>query len=214
MTEPTLHSLTQRLDRLERERHCWRVASVLLAAIVVALVNLGAATPQPADLRARSLTILDRSGHSRIRLAVDDDEVTHIDMWGTSRQPVVSLYAAASGGTVHVDGAAPGTAAILAAGTSATLGLHTKTGNASISIVRETDQPDPKLPGTSRSIERASLAVDRGVVRLMLNDSTGIARAVLGDTGLRLVAPDVTERRQPPSIVLFDEGGKLLWKAP
>jgi hypothetical protein len=58
--------------------------------------------------------------------------------------------------------AAPGTAAILAAGTSATLGLHTKTGNASISIVRETDQPDPKLPGTSRSIERASLAVDRG----------------------------------------------------
>ena len=45
MTEPTLHSLTQRLDRLERERHCWRGASVLLAVIVVALVNLGAATP-------------------------------------------------------------------------------------------------------------------------------------------------------------------------
>ena len=63
-------------------------------------------------------------------------------------------------------------------------------------------------------MERASLSVDRGVVRLMLNDSTGIARAVLGDTGLRLVAPDVTEQRQPPSIVLFDEGGKLLWKAP
>lgn len=108
----------------------------------------------------------------------------------------------------------PGTAAILAAGTSATLGLHTKTGNASISIIRETDQPDPKLPSTSRSVERASLFVDRGVVRLMLNDSTGIARAVLGDTGLRLVAPDVTERRQPPSIVPFDEGGKLLSKAP
>ena len=48
----------------------------------------------------------------------------------------------------------------------------------------------------------------------MLNDSTGVARAVLDDTGLRLVATDVTERRQPPSIVLFDEGGKLLWKAP
>ena len=45
------------------------------------------------------------------------------------------------------------------------------------------------------------------------NDSTGIARAVLGDTHV-LVAPDVTEQRQPPSIVLFDEGGKLLWKAP
>jgi hypothetical protein len=47
MIEPTPHSLTQRLDRLERERHCWRGATVLLAAIVVALVNLGAATPQP-----------------------------------------------------------------------------------------------------------------------------------------------------------------------
>jgi hypothetical protein len=168
-------------------------AAVLLAVIVVALVNLGAAT-QPADVRARSLTILARSGHSRIRLAVDDDEVTHIN--------------------IHVDGSTPGTAAILAAGTSATLGLHTETGNASISIIRETDQPDPKLPSTSRSVERASLSVDRGAVRPMLNDSTGIARAVLGDSGLRLVAPDVTEQRQPPSIVLFDEGGKLLWEAP
>lgn len=140
--------------------------------------------------------------------------MTHINMWGPSKQPVVSLYAAATGGTIHVDGSTPGTAAILAAGTLATLGLHTKTGNASISIVRETDQPDPKLPSTSRSVERASPSVDRGVIRLMRNNSTGIARAVLGDTGLRLVAPDVTEQRQPPSIVLFDEGGKLLWKAP
>lgn len=48
----------------------------------------------------------------------------------------------------------------------------------------------------------------------MLNDTSGTARAVLGDTGLRLVAPDVAERRPPPSIVLFDEGGTLLWKAP
>ena len=140
MTEPTLHSLTQRLDRLERERHCWRGASV------------------PHRWHGAG-----HRGHSRRRDLGD---------------------------------------------------LHTKTGNASISIVRETDQPDPKLPGTSRSVERASLAVDRGVVWLMLNDSTGTARAVPGNTGLRLVAPDVTERRQPPPIVLFDEGGKLLWKAP
>ena len=59
MIGPTRHSLTQRLDRLERERHCWRGAAVLLAVTVVALVNLGAATPQPSDVRARSLTILD-----------------------------------------------------------------------------------------------------------------------------------------------------------
>jgi hypothetical protein len=92
MIEPTLHSLTQRRDRLERERHCWRGATVLLAVIVVALVNLGAVTPQPADVRARSLTILDRSGHSRIRLAVDEDEVTHIDMWGPREQPVQRVH--------------------------------------------------------------------------------------------------------------------------
>lgn len=115
---------------------------------------------------------------------------------------------------MHVEGSTPGTAAILAAGTAATLGLHTRTGSASVSIVRETDQPDAKLPGTTRVIERASLSLDKGVVRLMLNDTTGTARAVLGDTGLRLIAPDVTEQRQPPSIVLFDEGGKVLWKAP
>jgi len=88
--------------------------------------------------------------------------VTHINMWGPSKQPVVSLYAAATGGTIHVDGSTPGTVAILAAGTLATLGLHTKTGNASISIIRETDQPDPKLPSTSRSVERAARSVDRG----------------------------------------------------
>lgn len=214
MSDSTLDALTQRLDRLERERHRWQAAAALLAVLVVALVNLGAVIPQPADLRVRSLSILDRSGHPRIRMAVDDDQVTHIDMWGPSKQAVLALYAGPTGGTVHVDGTTPGTAAILAAGTSATLGLHTKGGNASISIVRETDQPDPKLPGTNRAVERASLSLDRGVVRLMLNDTTGTARSVLGDTGLRLIAPDVTEQRQPPSIVLFDEGGKLLWKAP
>src|SRR5206468_10636074 len=89
MIGPTRHSLTQRLDRLERERHCWRGAAVLLAVTVVALVNLGAATPQPSDVRARSLTIPDRFGHSRIRSEMDDDEVTHIDMWGPSKRSVV-----------------------------------------------------------------------------------------------------------------------------
>jgi len=127
MIGPTRHSLTQRLDRLERERHCWRGAAVLLAVTVVALVNLGAATPQPSDVRARSLTIPDRFGHSRIRSEMDDDEVTHIDMWGPSKRPVV--YA--------------------------------------------------RDAGRHRAPSRR---------------------------------PDVTERRQPPSIVLFDEGGKLLWK--
>jgi hypothetical protein len=63
-------------------------------------------------------------------------------------------------------------------------------------------------------VERASLALDRGVARPMLNDSAATARSVLGDTGLRLGAPDVTEGRPAPSVVLFDESETVLWKAP
>ena len=214
MTDSTLHALTQRLDRLEREGRRWKAAAAVLAMLVVAVATLGAAAPPPTDLHVRSLTVVDRAGLPRIRMAMDDDKVAHIDLWGASKRPILTLYAGPAGGTVHLEGATPGTAAILAAGTSATLGLHTRTGNASLSIVRETDQPDSRLPGTNRMVERASLSLDRGTARLMLSDTTGTARAVLGDTGLRLVAPDVTEQRQPPSIVLFDEGGKVLWKAP
>ena len=214
MTEPDLYTLTRRLERLERESRRWKAAASVLALVAITVATVGATSSPPADIQARSLTILDRSGQTRIRMAMDDDQITHLDMWGPGKQPVLALYAGPTGGTVHVEGLNPGTAAILAAGTSATLGLHTRTGNAAISLVRETDQPDPRLPSTTRAVERASLALDRGVVRLMLNDTSGTARAVLGDTGLRLVAPDVTEKRQPPSIVLFDEGGKLLWKAP
>jgi hypothetical protein len=214
MTDSTLRILTQRLDRLERASRRWKVTAAFLAVVIVAVVSLGAAAPQPTDLQVTSLTITDKAGLPRIRLAVDDKQVAHIDMWGPNKRSILTLYAGPTGGTVHVEGSTPGTAAILAAGTAATLGLHTKTGNASLSIVRETDQPDTRLPGTTRVIERASLSLDKGVVRLMLNDTTGTARAVLGDTGLRLIAPDVTEQRQPPSIVLFDEGGKVLWKAP
>ena len=112
--------------------------------------------------------------------------------------------------------ALPGTAGALgvAAPAPASLSLHTRTGNASMSIVQETGRPDPRLRGTSQLVERASLTLDRGVARLMLNDSAGTARSVLDDTGLRLVVPDVTEGRPATSVVLFDESGTVLWKAP
>ena len=214
MTEPTFHALTLRLDRLEKESARWRAAAVLFIVLTAGLVSWGAGATQPTDLSLRSLTIIDRTGAPRIRVAVDESKVAHIDLWGPGQRPVLSLYGGPAGGTVHVEGATPGTAAIPAAGASATLGLHTSTGNASVSIVREADPADPGPAGANRVVERASLSLDRGIGRLVLNDTTGTARAVLGDTGLRLIAADVTEQRQPPSIVLFDEAGSVLWKAP
>ncbi|HXA94340.1 MAG TPA: hypothetical protein VN323_02215 [Candidatus Dormibacteraeota bacterium] len=214
MAEFPLDALARRLDRLERQTRHWKTAAAILAALLGTAGALGVAAPAPADLQARSVTILDRTGAPRIRMAVADNDVTQIELWAARRRSAPTLYAAATGGTVQVDGSSPGTAAVLSAGAAASLSLHTRTGNASMSIVQETDRPDPRLPGTSQLVERASLALDRGVARLMLNDSAGTARSVLGDTGLRLVAPDVTEGRPAPSVVLFDESGTVLWKAP
>ena len=108
MTEPDLYSLTRRLERLERESRRWKAAASVLAIVAVIVATIGATASPSADIQARSLTILDRVGQTRIRLAMDDDHVTHLDMWGPGKQPVLALYAGPTGGTVHVEGVKPG----------------------------------------------------------------------------------------------------------
>lgn len=74
MSEPTLNTLTQRLDRLEREVRLWKVlGSTALTALV--FIGLAAANPTsvPDEVRAKRFSVVDTKGELRGALALMAD---------------------------------------------------------------------------------------------------------------------------------------------
>ncbi len=71
MSEPTLDTLTQRLDRLERQARWWRVAGSSTACALVLLMLLGAAQ-SPKEIQAKRFTLIDRSGAPAAWLGLDN----------------------------------------------------------------------------------------------------------------------------------------------
>ena len=68
MTEPTLDTLTRRLDRLEGEVRRWRRAGPLLLAVVGALAVMGQALPKIRVVEAEKLILRDPDGKVRVIL--------------------------------------------------------------------------------------------------------------------------------------------------
>ncbi len=67
-------------------------------------------------------------------------------------------------------------------------------------------QPDGQL--------RVGLAIEEHGPVLSLHDESGTGRASLGATTLRTPRTDVIESRPVSSLVLFNEAGDVIWKAP
>lgn len=72
MTEPTLDTLTPRLERLEREVRWWRIASGVAAAIFL-FVGASPQSPVAGKLVAREFILVDQAGRSRARLGFLSD---------------------------------------------------------------------------------------------------------------------------------------------
>lgn len=70
MTEPTLVTLTQRLDRLEREGRRWRLVGALASLVVLALAVMGQAVPRTRSVDAEEFILKDRMGKRRAVLGV------------------------------------------------------------------------------------------------------------------------------------------------
>jgi len=66
-----------------------------------------------------------------------------------------------------------------------------------------------------KGVERAILALDSiGSPHLQLKDDKGNTRAVLGCTFIKHTQTAIGGKRPPSSLILFDETGEVVWKAP
>jgi hypothetical protein len=69
MTEPTLDTLTRRLDRLERENGRWKQAVRLLLLGIGAVMVMGQVLPKSGTLTTESLMVVDSTGTTRATLS-------------------------------------------------------------------------------------------------------------------------------------------------
>jgi len=65
MNEPTMDTLKQRIDRLEREARRWRVLAFGLLAVWSLVILLGATRGVPDELKARRFVVVDETGTTR-----------------------------------------------------------------------------------------------------------------------------------------------------
>lgn len=65
MTTPTLDTVTQRLDRLEREVRRWRRGATVLIALAAAMLVTGQSLPKPRLIEAEKFIVKDETGRVR-----------------------------------------------------------------------------------------------------------------------------------------------------
>jgi hypothetical protein len=95
MDDPTLTSLTQRIDRLEHETRWWkRLASLALVLLGIVLL-LGATaskkTKIPAELRAQRLVLVDKAEKPRAEVAVTADNRAGVILSDDAGKPRLML---------------------------------------------------------------------------------------------------------------------------
>lgn len=73
MTDPTLDTLTTRLDRLERRIKCWKLSGIVCGIAITGALLIGATSPPPSELVTRSLRVVDSQGRPAIILAAVED---------------------------------------------------------------------------------------------------------------------------------------------
>jgi hypothetical protein len=91
MNEPTLPTLVQRLDRLERQGRWWRALAVTSLSALGFFVLLGAGNPGSAELQARKFTLVDPTGEPAASLAFNSDGLPFLSLWGGNSSLVLSL---------------------------------------------------------------------------------------------------------------------------
>lgn len=291
MNEPTLNTLTQRLDRLEREMTWWKALATAGVVILVSLLLLGTTHMRVSEeIRAKRFVLVDKDGKERATLvsgqpiedlqfpavlqffdkkgrmvsrigvltgrdgkergtfrldaedekksismvsgtlsASDGEGLTMLSTRGLSVSDIpggaatkssgVNAIYSASGVSVHGSDATLASLSVIGdRADQAMLWLRgrrrTPLGVGGVTLTAHSDSSSslslgPKIPGG------ISLDVQKdGSPSLTLSDSTGRARAVLGEVELVTERTGKTDKLPPSSLVLFDKDGKVIWRAP
>lgn len=213
MTQITLNTLEQRLDRLEREVRWWKVFGAITAVGLALFILLGATTVTlNNEVRAKRFVLVDDNGVTRALLEVKG-RVTSFEMLSESTPRIAMSVSDIGGSYLTVKGR----------GQHNSVGIYTMTDSPLVDLQTSTkadvvlqvprDTPDPKL-GITLMRTLASLSLADGKPTLSLYDTAGTPRTVIGDTTLQVPAVGTTEVRPTSSVVLVNKEGKVIWKAP
>ncbi len=239
MTEPTLDTLTRRLDRLEREARWWKIIGSTAVAVVDLVVFLGATpTTRVADeVRAKRFVLVDTGGKERGRLSTQPDGWTELllfDGEGKSFARLTESFLA----VWDKDDSASVSPSMVSLRQMATDRGKSVALSATYLSHRGADGKFNWLDDHSLSVRglnhgRVSLGLLDEVPFLhVIRDGYGIAlsakgaesasitivgsagRAMLGAGAVKDVRTGVVEQRPVSSLVLFDKNGGVIWKAP
>jgi hypothetical protein len=217
MNEPTLNTLTQRLDRLERDNRRLKIAGAILLLALAAVGAMGQVLPKavPKVVEAERFVLRDTKGKILATLieALGTPALVLFDQNGKARagltvlpdgRPGLSLYdqneKKRAGLTVVGDGTP-----------SLALSDQNEKVRAGLGVLAD-GAPGLFLSDQNEKV-RAGLMVDTSGPSLVLRDENR-NRAVLGHAALEATATGTVEQRPASSLVLFDKDGKVIWKAP
>ncbi len=215
MDQPTMESLGQRLDRVERQnQRLMRIGAVALAVIAaVVLMGQATATKVAKVIEAEKFVLRDPQGK-------------HLALLGTKKGSAILGFFDTSGNMAAGFGLLPDGSAglhlydqftnprivlsVTAAGL-ASLVLADKESRHRASLTVGAEFGEPKLTlydkaGTTRAQLR--LGDDGDTVTLSVHDKAGNARALLGSTPFLDPQTGEIKKRPESSLLLVDKGGK------
>lgn len=192
-----IRQITERLALVEKKVRRYRVALMVMSLFVVAGVvgpSIADATKTPGIVTAKAFEVVDSSGHLLAALSPTPSAQVALSIYGKAGTLGASLGATAEGRSFLN---------LYAPGTERGVGLETDNKSAMIFIAGNAGKP------------RATLSlVGHDETALVLSDRAGRDRAVLGNEDLKNQVTDSTEHRPLSSLVLFNQKGRVVWKAP
>jgi len=208
--------ITERLEALERSMRRYRAALVAVAIVAAAgfvgLPLVGAAK-SPGVIQAKGFEVLDDSGTVRAGLGVTTGgpRLRLYDKGGTPRVMLDAVGDAA--GLVFADKAGKPRASLVTLGDEAELVFDDKAGKARANLATAGEGAALRFYDKAGTPRAGLVAVAEGAA-LRLYDKAGKSRAALGNFDLELPATAATEHRAESSLVLLNQEGRVLWKAP
>jgi hypothetical protein len=213
-----LAAVVTRLEKVERQNRRLKFAGLTVLLLAAGGLLMGQTLPKSRTVEAEEfalrdgdgtrlarlglvdglpvLTLFDRTGTTRIRLQVGGLNRTEFTLAGETGQSPgwVTLNVDAQGAGVDV------------------VGYSKELTAASLKVLRRQERPLPILSLRWGEILEGGMSVRPD--SLILRDSEGNARAVLGRTELETRKKGVTTNRPISSLVLLNRAGTVLFKAP
>lgn len=215
---PDLAVVVARLEKVERQNRRMKFTGISVLLLAAVGLLMGQAQPKGQTVEAEEFVLRDSVGTRLARLGLADGlpVLTFFDRTGTTRVRLQVWGVSKTEFTLSGEtGQSPGwvTLNVDKQGTGVDVFAYSKELTAaSLKVLKRKERPLPILSLRWGEILEGGMSVRPD--SLILRDSEGNDRAVLGRTELETKKTGVTTKRPVSSLVLFNQAGNVVFKAP